>query len=225
MIVSGKWADNEQLPAEEKLADELGVSRPTLRDALRILEWEGLIVREHGKGTFVRKRTNLHSGLEYWRSISEIIRSTGKTVTTRFIGLNERLFDEEIHSKLNIGTQELVVRLERIRLADGEPVSYSLDYIARRLFGYTALRKETFMGSLVDSLETVYNVRISYSLTNLVPVVADKSLAELLEIGELSPVLLLDELHCDKNGEPIFLGREYFPYDRVQFHIIRHRVD
>ena len=146
-------------------------------------------------------------------------------MTTRFIGLNERLFDEEIHSKLNIGTQELVVRLERIRLADGEPVSYSLDYIARRLFGYTALRKETFMGSLVDSLETVYNVRISYSLTNLVPVVADKSLAELLEIGELSPVLLLDELHCDKKGEPIFLGREYFPYDRVQFHIIRHRVD
>ena len=64
MIVSGKWADNEQLPAEEKLADELGVSRPTLRDALRILEW-GSIVREHGKGTFVR---NVQTSILDWNT-------------------------------------------------------------------------------------------------------------------------------------------------------------
>ena len=80
MIVNGDMNAGDQLPSEDRLAEQLEVSRPTLREALRMLEIEGYIARYQGKGTFVTERTNLQSGLEYWRSISEIIERSGKTV-------------------------------------------------------------------------------------------------------------------------------------------------
>ncbi|MDI9484047.1 MAG: GntR family transcriptional regulator [Candidatus Wallacebacter cryptica] len=225
MILQGRWVSGEQLPPEQQLAEILRVSRPTLREALRMLELEGFITREHGKGTFVRRRDHLQAGLEYWRSISDIIGGTGRDVGTRDIQIREDVFAPEIHEQLGIGPQEACVRLERVRTADGEPVSYSVDYIPRRVFGYTVLTEEMFAGSLVQVLETHFNHRISYSMTNLIPVAASQALCAKLEVPGAEAVLLLDELYYDNQDKPVFLGREYFRYDKVKFHVIRKRVN
>lgn len=224
MIVNGELRPGDQLLPEEKLAEQLEVSRPTLREALRMLEVEGYIVRKQGKGTFIREWANLKSGLECWRSISEIIQGTGRKVGTKSIRMQEGAFEPEVHRDLNIAETDLCVKLERVRTADDETVSYSVDYIARWVFGYTELKEEMFEGSLVKQLETTFGVHVSYSMTNLVPVVATGWLVDLLEVPEYSPILMLDEIHYDAKDRPVFLGQEYFPYSRVQFHLIRQRV-
>ncbi len=224
MIVNGDMNAGDQLPSEDRLAEQLEVSRPTLREALRMLEIEGYIARYQGKGTFVTERTNLQSGLEYWRSISEIIERSGKTVKAKSIRMSEGVFEKEIHDKLGIDSREVCLRLERIRTADGEPVSCSIDYIPRKVFGYTELTEAMFEKSLVHTMETSFGVHIQYSMTYLVPVVVDDEMAEELEIDRNSPVLLLDEVHYDAKDRPVFYGKEYFPYSKVKFHIIRQRA-
>lgn len=224
-ITEEQIGPGEKLPSEEQLAQELDVSRPTLREALRMLETEGFVERKQGKGTFVLSRTHLESGLEHWRSISAIIEGIAKKVGTRILGFQEGTFGKEVHLRLQISEDELCVRLERVRTADLDPVSLSLDYIPRRVFGYRELTREHFSGSLVRFMEESCGVRVLYSKTHLIPVVACGVLAKELSIPEQSAVLLLDEVHYGENHQVVFWGKEYFPYEKVKFHMIRRRVD
>lgn len=224
MIGQESLKPGDKLLSEERLALQFNVSRPTLREALRILEAEGYVERRQGRGTFVRERTHLQSGLEQWKSISAMVEEIAKKVGSKLLRLEEGTFSREIHHKLHIGEEELCIRLERIRTADCDPVSYSVDYVPRRVFGYTKLSAALFSGSLVHLMEEVYGVRVCYSRTNLVPVVADVELAATLMICPGSPVLLLDEVHYDRKDQVVFLGKDYFPYEKVKFHLLRQRA-
>ena len=75
-IMSGKLAPGAQLPPETELVEMLGVSRGTLRESLRMLEEQGLIIRRRGKGTFVRARPILKN-LSVNYGITDMILSAG----------------------------------------------------------------------------------------------------------------------------------------------------
>ena len=82
------------------------------------------------------------------------------------IRMSEGVFEKEIHDKLGIDSREVCLRLERIRTADGEPVSCSIDYIPRKVFGYTELTEAMFEKSLVHTMETSF---CSHSVLNDIP--------------------------------------------------------
>ena len=88
-IEKGVYQENEKLPSEFELSKTLGVSRATLREALRLLEEENIIVRRHGVGTFVNPKPVFTSGIEQLSSISSMIEQAGMEPGTIFISATE----------------------------------------------------------------------------------------------------------------------------------------
>ena len=131
-IKDGAYKEKQKLPSEFDLAKELGVSRATLREALRILEEENVVIRRHGVGTFVNAKPLFSSGIEQLSSITDMISSAGKTPGTIFLSSTTRTLTEEEKEKFNCEDGFSAVMIERVRTADGEPVVYCIDKLAKR---------------------------------------------------------------------------------------------
>ncbi|QJC88697.1 Putative transcriptional regulator (GntR family) [Bacillus subtilis] len=84
-IKNGIYTEKEKLPSEFELSKKLGVSRATLREALRILEEEHVIIRRHGVGTFVHSKPLFLSGIEQLNSVTKMIEQANLTPGTIFL--------------------------------------------------------------------------------------------------------------------------------------------
>src|ERR671924_342237 len=102
LIAGGRWRPGERLPSEPKLARDLGVSRATLRDALRSLEEDGFVTRAHGAGTFVTFRPRLRNNLDVNFGVTDLIRSMGLRPGTRDLGAAEGPGTEEERERLKL---------------------------------------------------------------------------------------------------------------------------
>ena len=120
-IKDGAYKERQKLPSEFDLAKELGVSRATLREALRILEEENVVIRRHGVGTFVNAKPLFSSGIEQLSSITDMISSVGKHQEQSFIIIYYN-FNRRGKRKFNSEDGFNAVMIERVRTADGEPI-------------------------------------------------------------------------------------------------------
>ncbi len=205
-ILDGRRTAGERLPSEPDLARELGVSRSTLRDALRALEDEGLVRRVHGSGTYVTGRPLLRNNLERNAGVTDVIASFGQTP-----GTTERTVAEErapAWVEEALGVAEAVV-IRRVRTADGRPVVYSVDYVRP--------------GTPVDgeSLYAAFGTAIHHGVATLRPVTADPFLADSLGIDEGAPLLELRQIDFDEADQAIAAAQEYHVGDAFDFTVYR----
>src|SRR5690349_13282822 len=114
-IRDGRFSDGVQLPPEVELATSLGVSRTTVREALLQLEQEGLLIRRHGHGTFVRSAARLRGSLNANLSATEVIRGHGMDPGTRDARVDEVVADDELAGRLGLAAGASILRLERVR--------------------------------------------------------------------------------------------------------------
>ena len=221
-IRRGKYLIDSRLPNEETLAQELGVSRNTLREALRVLESVGVVEKKHGLGTFVRGEScpKGKPGLEVLFRVTDAILELGLTPGTSSIEYESSSADSRVAEKLGISIGTTVHQLRRVRTADGVPAIYCIDMFSP-LVG--DLDVEEIKSSVFSYLEEVKGIRIAYASTDIRPIVAGKELAAKLEITAASPLLLLDEVHFDQSDNPIFYSRLFFRSDYFVFHVVRTR--
>ena len=132
-IESGAYRPGARLPSEAELADELAVSRPTLRESLRLLEERGMIRRRHGQGTFVRERP-IQKELNRNFGITSMIRAAGYAPSVRHSMVAAVTADAELAERLALSEGDSVWRVERVRLADARPVVFSIDSVPGPLF-------------------------------------------------------------------------------------------
>jgi GntR family transcriptional regulator len=128
-IKGGQYPPGSKLPPEDQLAREFSVSRVTLREALRALEDDGVIVRRHGSGTFVLdKRAVPIQTLSSIVSISAIFKRAG--LEDRFVKVEFRKIpaDQKIAEKLQIQPSQEIWEVERVRTIGEIPAVYSYDY-------------------------------------------------------------------------------------------------
>jgi GntR family transcriptional regulator len=121
LIEGGEWSAGAQLPNEDRLGEMLGISRITLRHALRNLEEAGLLRREHGRGTFVRSATVI-AGVHGLTSFTEEMRTLALVATSQLIGANRVEASLEMAEALEIALGDPVVQLKRLRLGNGLPI-------------------------------------------------------------------------------------------------------
>lgn len=146
-------APRDRLPKETKLAKMLGVSRITVREALRLLEEDGIIIRRQGRGTFVRSSDLIiRNPLEVNISVTEVIESKDLKAGTAWFKLDRTKADKIISNKLNIEAGSPVIILERVRTANEKPTVYTLDVFSEHIVGRMEVLKE-FDGSLSKLLE------------------------------------------------------------------------
>lgn len=221
-IENGVFKENERFPSEFELAKNLGVSRATLREALRLLEEERIIVRKHGVGTFVNPRPLFTSGIEQLSSVSKMIRDAGMEPGTIFMDVEESTISEEMISKFDSSDTEKLITIKRVRTADGEPVVYCIDHVLAK---HLPTRTEELLNeSIFDAIEKSGDIYISQAVAQIEPVGYDEEASEILRCGVDIPILVLIQSHYSDDGEMVLYSKNYFRADKFSFHVLRKRV-
>src|SRR5512139_3706521 len=118
----GSLPAESRLPSEPELARKLGVSRATLREAMRAFETQGLIRRRQGSGTFVvGQMPVIEAGLEVLESLETMARRMGQEVSVGGLEVEERLADEEISKELGVSLSARLTRVRRVVRENGRP--------------------------------------------------------------------------------------------------------
>jgi GntR family transcriptional regulator len=197
-IEAGEWPSGSQIPAEDRLCEWLGVSRITVRHALRNLEALGLLRREHGRGTFVRSATVV-AGARGLTSFSDEMAALGLTVGSRMLAQEIVPASARVAAALEIEEGEPVALVRRLRLGNGSPIGVQTAHL--RLDRVPGLLDEDLSGgSLYGQIERRYGIKPTEA-TELYRVGAvGPEDAELLEIAAGSPAFIVERLATDLRG-------------------------
>lgn len=224
LICNGTFSLGSRLPSENALADDLGVSRATLREALRALEEEGKIIRQQGIGTFIAPHlSKMQKGIEDLVSVTETIESQGfRPGTEGYTIWQEEM--GEISCVFEQQPNDLMWVIERIRTANQEPVVYCKDYLSQKLVPTKLdLTKNPYGESIFEVLEKQYHLRITHAIARIIPLTAPDWLAANLKIVPEIPLLLLEQRHYDQKEQLIIFSRNYFRHDKIEFQVLRKR--
>jgi len=212
-----------KLPTETDLANMIGVSRATLREAFRLLQEEGVIVSRHGMGTFVRSKDSLvRNPLEINYGVTEIIESMGLRAGTVKVEVQRTEANVSVSEKLKIDAGSSIVVIQRVRTANEKPVVYTIDIIPEDTLGKIDLPVR-FPGSLYKFLEEKYNQKVDYGIARVIPTLARAEVSKRLKIGARSVVLLIDQVDYNVENRPILYSQEYWLKDVFEFTIFRRR--
>jgi GntR family transcriptional regulator len=222
LIDSGTYEPGERLPSEKALAAQLGISRPTLREALQHLEQNGVVVRKHGVGTFVAPGYDrrLESGLERLESILQLAARQGLDLRFSGLRIGEEPADAELAGKLGVETGSPLTRVERVIRADGRPVAYMEDIVPATILASADIDKG-FKGSVLDLLRGVEGLRVAQAVADIVALNADAVLASRLAVQEGQALLLLEEALLDEEGMVLEYSRNYHIPHFFRFHVVR----
>ena len=212
-----------RIPPEVELAQALGVSRTTVRDALSKLENEGVIIRRQGAGTFVNPaglqvRTRLD---EVW-SYEEALRAHGYTPAVEVLRLETQPAGGEAARRLGLTPDEPVLLMEK-RFLEGEtPAILTRNILPARLLHCPPDETHVRL-PIYELLETCCHRELRYYLTELAPAQADETLAMHLDVPAGAPMLAFDEIGYDAQHQPLVWARSWFRDDRIRFRLIRRR--
>ena len=223
LIVKGTFKPGDQLPSEYDLSKKYGVSRMTLREALRALEEEGLVAKKQGLGTFVKTTAQrIKSILDVNYGVTEMIKNMGFRPGTQEKNVEEVFADSHMVKALNVKEGTKIIALERVRTADKIPVAYTLDMIPATILANINDIKD--LGeSIYDFLQEKCNIVLSSSMARLFSAKATRKLADKLKVKLNSPLFLLEQTDTDQAGRPVVFSREYFVNDYFDFVIFRRR--
>jgi GntR family transcriptional regulator len=212
-LMNGTLEPGAKLPNENELADRFSVSRATVREAVLLLEQAGYLSRRHGSGTYVTNAPRSRHALDTTVSYTAMIRDAGHEPSETVLEKLLRIADEPERGLLGLVHGEHVVEIERVRLADGRPVIYSVDRIPEALLG--ELATEALDSSLYLILGSVGHAVVR-ATAELLPTLADAKLARLLEVKRGSPLLHIDQVDYDARGRPVMLSQEWHVPDAFE---------
>lgn len=132
-IESGEWQAGAQIPTEAQLCSLYGTSRVTIRQALSKLVSEGLLLREQGRGTYVREQ-RITAGGRTLTSFTEEVAKLGRKPGSRVLSLKAEPCPGEVARQLQIEEGSAVVTVRRLRLSDGHPLAIQTAYLPSRRF-------------------------------------------------------------------------------------------
>jgi GntR family transcriptional regulator len=220
-IKQGKFPAGSQLPPEMELLQMMGISRTTLREALRVLEEQRFIRKRRGLGTFVMERAIVKDMSQNF-GITEMISQAGYTPGTRDFKISMEKSSKTLVEKLNIPDESMTVVIERVRTANDIPIVFTRDIMPQEYLGGWMPTSENLNGvSLYECLEHYANIRIVEGMASFSPVQANRELAEKLSIQRNALLLLIEQVDHDQNRRPVLYSAEYHLTDKFNFIIHR----
>ena len=211
----------ERLPAEPELARKLGVSRATLREAMRTFEGQGLVRRKQGVGTFVVGQSKvIDSGLEVLESIETLASRIGLKVSMGAMKVIEVHANLEESDALHVSEGTPLVKVSRVIDAEKRPVAYLTDILPGNVLPESDLNSG-FTGSVLDLMLNRGTPRFSKSFTDIQAVSASPDIAKMLEIQRGDVLLQFVARLYDENGEVVDYSSSYFLPGYFRFHVVR----
>jgi GntR family transcriptional regulator len=203
----------QAIPSERRLCEQLGVSRLTLRAALDDLVREGHLTRRHGSGTYV-SRPKIAQPLTL-TSFSEDMRRRGMEPGSRTLELVVMPAGARLGRRLQLSPEDRIVRVTRLRLADGEPMALEVLHVPATLVpGLT--RADLENRSFYELMEERYGVMIESATQTIEPTVTSAEESEALEVPLHSPAFLFERTTLTTAGRPMEFVRSFYRGDRYQ---------
>jgi len=212
MIGAGLRPGN-QLPTEAELCERYGVSRITVREAMRVLEAEGVIVRRQGKGTFVAD-ARPREPAAYFGAVKDDFGAHDTDGVGRTVSCEVLSADLRIAGRLNVEPGTEVYRIRSRRLARDVPVCYQISYVPKPLVGLidvAAIEQR----SLYDRLEHALGETIEEAQESVDIVVADRYRARQLDVELDTPLLLIERVVFSRSGVAVEYSRSFYNPKRV----------
>jgi GntR family transcriptional regulator len=211
-IVRGEWQPDDMLPSEVELMERYNVSRITVRQALDELVNEGLIYRQRGRGTFVAHPT-VDQALTRIISFTEDMRQRGFTPGTEVLFSGLEPAPPEVAEKLQLEPGVELVRLDRLRLADNEPMSIEESHLVHRTCP-GILQHDYAANPLREVLEQHYGIRLVRAKQIIRAIAAPRKIADKLSIPVNAPLLYIERISYSQQNIPIEFLRLYHRGDR-----------
>lgn len=220
-IASGEYPLGEKIPAENDLARQLGVSRPTVRQALDLLTREGRLIRIKGSGTFVAQPKLVHESTSFVTGYREESRKKNRMLHTRVVCLETQRAGEQVRNVLSLHADETVTRLTRIRhlenMYDNAPVVYTTLYVPTKLFPEMPQLDFTNM-SFYEALDS-RQLSVVHASRRLEIVMPPAEVAAGLGITPFEPTAYITSLGYTKDKLVVEYTESYYPASRSSFQI------
>jgi GntR family transcriptional regulator len=215
-----KTPAGQRLLSEPELAKQLGVSRATLREAMRTFETQGLIRRRQGSGTYVvGKIQALDSGLEVLESIETIAKRQGLEISVSDLSLEQLKADGQLGAMLNVTVGTRLTRVRRVIRTENRPVAYLVDTLPEDLLRADDLTSE-FHGSVLDLL-LARGDALTTSRADVSAIGATADVAKPLEIQRGDVLLHFSAQLFNSGGRIEDYSLSYFIPGYFHFHIVR----
>lgn len=213
-------APGTRLPSEPDLAKQLGVSRATLREAMRMFETQGLLRRRQGAGTFVvGQMPAIEGGLEVLESMLTLARRMGTEVSPGPVHVEELPADENYAAMLEVPAQTRLVRVSRTMLAATRPVAYLVDILPEDVLHPEELAGK-FDGSVLDYL-LQRGDPLTTSRAEISAIGATAEVAKMLEVQRGDVLLQFISKLYTASGTVVDYSLSYFLPGYFKFHLVR----
>jgi GntR family transcriptional regulator len=202
------------LPKEVELANRLGVSRNTIRQATNKLEYEGLLTRKKGVGTKVAGKT-LSTGLNHWYSFTQEMHDRGVDVENLSVKVEKVEADEKIANFFNINQGRTILKLSRLRGLHGEPFVYFESYFHPRI---ELNLEDNFNMPLYRLLEEKLGIIVVRSSEHISARSAGR-MGKKLKVDTQAPILVRERYVYDPGDRPVEYNIGYYRSDKFTYSI------
>lgn len=209
------------LPSEPALARQIGVSRATLREAMRSFEDRGLILRRQGVGTSVRREPQvIETGLEVLESVVTLADRNDIEIDLVDLSIGERQPTEVESEIFEIDATTPVIEVSRVLNVDDHPVTYLTDVLPMDVLPQSVM-EQGFRGSVLDAFLHRGEPVLSHSRTEITAKAATAEIARRLKIQQGDVLLVLEAWLCTQDGHAIDHSLSYFLPGTFRFHVVR----
>jgi GntR family transcriptional regulator len=221
-IVNDEFEDG-RIPPEATLAEDLGVSRTTIRDALGKLEHEGAIYRKQGAGTFVNEAgLQIRSRLEEIWSYEQVLEDHGYTPSVKVLTDEVYPVNDDTAEALGLDSNAEVLVIEKLFLEDATPVVLTRNRIPFALLAESDRERDDL--PIYEFLEEYCDRRLVYYVSEIIPVAFNADQAKKLGVKKGTVGLSFVEVGFDQNNEPVVHATSYFRDDLLRFRLIRRKA-
>lgn len=211
----------DRLPTEAQLTQRFKISRPALREALKLLEQDVVINVEHGRGRFVSALTavQVDRPITVFESVTDMVRHYGYSTVNKVVSISEETPDTRVAESLRLAPGDRVIRIERIRLHQDEPILYCIDYMPRSLIA-GRLYDIDWSGSLMQLMEE-YGNRPRMSAASVSAVMLPVEVVDRHGLKDFGPALLITETCFNAAGAPVNYALDYHRGSHFSFSMVR----
>lgn len=214
-ILEGHFRPGDRLPTEFELIARYQVSRTTVRQTIGALEREGLVTVRRGKGTFVRDGT-IEPGPSALAGFGEERLAVGPETSARVVSIEEVRPETAVAERLGLGRDPRVVKLVRIRLAAGAPVSYDVAFLPQEI-GAKLAEEDLVIDPLSALLEDKCGVPLGAVEYRIEASLADRTTARALGIEQGAAVLSIERTTYTVAGAPVAFEQLRYRGDKVRY--------
>lgn len=220
-VIERDYSQGGQIPNENDLASEIGVSRGTVRQALAILEREGFVVRQPGAGTYANPHVlQLKVRADLPHNIVELIQRAGYVPSISRVEHGQDHASGDVAQALGVSPETPLLAVKKVYMADGQPAVYLIDFVPDDLI-HEPYEEQELEQPIFEFLERHSRMRLKYLISEFVPCKADREIADMLGVLPDEALLQCDETLFSSDNKPVMFSRIIYKNEMFRFTVLR----